>query len=117
MAASYSEPRTNATAPFRPDNHRAAPVVIENANISQPDTVRKARTHCLDRGLFARETHCEKTHRVLGTAIKFELLIHENAARKVITVAVKNTLDTACFDDVGTNPEYHAPITLRALRA
>ena len=117
MAAPYAEPCTNATAPVGPDDYGTAPVVIENANVSQPDTVRKARAHRLDRGFLARETHGEKTHRVFGTAIELELFIHENAACKMLTVAVINALHAASFDDIGTNSENHAPVTLSALRA
>ena len=79
--------------------------------------MRKPGTHCFYSGFLARETHGEKPHRVLGTAIKLQFFIHENALRKVIAVAIINTLNTACFHDVGTNSEYHAPITPSALRA
>src|SRR5210317_1883567 len=77
VATANAEARAYATASFRPDDHRPPTVVVQDANVAQPDTVGKSGTHRLDRSLFSGKPHCQEAHGIIAARVEFQFLVHQ----------------------------------------
>ena len=66
MTAANTQSIANPPSPFRPDDDRATPIIVQDTNVAQPDTVRKACAHRLDGRFLACKAHCEEPHRLLA---------------------------------------------------
>ena len=69
MTTANAQTLANPPAPRRPDNERPTPVIVDNADVAQPDAMRKSRAHCLGRGFLTREAHGEEANASLAAAI------------------------------------------------
>lgn len=94
MAVTDPQSVANSPTSLRPGDNRPAPIVIQDANIAQPYSMRKTGAHCLDGRFLAGKAHREKADRLFADPKQFNFLLHQYPANKMFAKTIVDPLNT-----------------------
>ena len=119
VSVTCPSPAPSRRGPRRPRSDQIdfgpAPRVRRDADVADPDAVRKAGAERLDDGFLGGEAHGQEAHGPLVAAKCGLLLGHQQATHEVLAVACVDRFDSCQLHDVGADAEDHSPGTQATL--